>query len=1186
MSANRDQVLGRIKRILKQPDAVIFVGSGISVWSGLPSWKRLLEDLADYLHSSGLDATLVLQEVEAGDYLQAASYGFDVLTKTQIAEFIRKACRFGEAKPHEVHRLISTLGPKCFITTNYDDLIEQSVRTWLPSEIFPAPITNNTILEAAEASQASSTNYIFKPHGDLGDTDSLILSREQYRSLLPQGDKHAALDALKTILVSRPIVYFGFGLKDPDFLYLRDILSNIYRGSVRDHYAVLPDVTHGQIEYWKKNYGIHLVGYETSKLPDNSVSHKSLIDLLNRLHEEREHKSDTSAETSLKLIRHAESLTEFKSAANEFLIRVREKGCEERYFRQRHSNFDYMTSEDFLLSGPKRAILLGPPGAGKSYALRKAAMLLAKSLREACLSTSEGKNRYVVPVLVDMKVYGGSIVELIKTKFPPSICLQHAKKNFELVLIVDSFNEMPRAYLEDASYERDFSDFLDDFSTSRIILASRTSDGLEKFDLPVFSLSEIDYSVVEESLEERGIETSGPFGIEFIDLFRKPFYYRLLDELNILDLCITKPKQIYESIVLKLDSDFSSRFREVDLLSALKETAFRSMDAGQEAFDVGILYGELSNTHLPQGTTTTDIINWLISKSILVPQSRSRVSFFHQSITEYLAALKLSEALSSSEKFDPAKILNLPRWNQSIMLAISLLEESEANKLFSFILDRDIRLSLNAIKYVEFGSPSLVDRLLDTLPSRLEFFPVHCGPEWLLCNVPYTTESHEKKLRALMEMGGELEVAATDALVRFIGPSIKGEMLTKMSSSPDDYNLCCNGIARALEELIEEQDLPLIMASIDQVSALLFSDPDIEVDGFVAGIATLLRSLPWSIVRPHFWSDERKIPESLWSRILCELSQDMKTDDGLALSCELLSEGYLQAATSIFFNLKFARSPLNVQPATRKHGEILIAAIDSGVDSDAWVVPALRCLCKEVPEILDLTTSEAANSSGLREAILLYCTSPDASAILKFMRHFISRKVEDRDRSGLHLLGSLDIDWPSEKDLVLELILDNDEELLRILIGGSNEFDEVHLATEDLNEIEPLLSIMNSSDQYMLRSSIGALLANSDEVIVRQCIDEFNKADTPYRCILSQFVLARLSRLSTDELSDVAIEYLLDQLLNGERASFEGNVLGKACTEAFAKERLLPLWEARKDANVAIALRDAGSRHGCRYISV
>ena len=92
-----------LKHIFAQEETVLFIGSGISTWSGLPSWTGLIEELAQFIEASGAKADLVRAEAQKGDLLQAASYGFDQLTEQQIGKFIRDACRYGTAEPHEIH---------------------------------------------------------------------------------------------------------------------------------------------------------------------------------------------------------------------------------------------------------------------------------------------------------------------------------------------------------------------------------------------------------------------------------------------------------------------------------------------------------------------------------------------------------------------------------------------------------------------------------------------------------------------------------------------------------------------------------------------------------------------------------------------------------------------------------------------------------------------------------------------------------------------------------------------------------------------------------------------------------------------------------------------------------------------------------------------------------------------------
>ncbi|MGA2792999.1 MAG: SIR2 family protein, partial [Roseiarcus sp.] len=231
-----------IRSFLDRPDGVIFVGSGISRWAGLPSWQGMIEELAEFLDANGESSALVRHEAAGGDLLQAASYGFSKLTPPGIGEFVRKAVRLGSAKPCEIHKAIVELGPTCYITTNYDDLIEQALREWQPDAFYPAPVTNGHLVEIADILSARSSHFIFKPHGDATDAASIVLTREQYRKLLPDGERHGALEALKTLLVTRPVLYLGFGLRDPDFLYVRDLLLNTFQGATRDHYAIMSDI--------------------------------------------------------------------------------------------------------------------------------------------------------------------------------------------------------------------------------------------------------------------------------------------------------------------------------------------------------------------------------------------------------------------------------------------------------------------------------------------------------------------------------------------------------------------------------------------------------------------------------------------------------------------------------------------------------------------------------------------------------------------------------------------------------------------------------------------------------------------------------------------------------------------------------------------------------------------------------
>jgi hypothetical protein len=225
--AGQDRVLAKLREVLDQPDTVILAGSGISLWSGLPSWSGLLYALADTLEEMGLSAAPVRQEINSGNLLLAASYAVHQIHKRELGAFLRKALRHPYASPSELHRSIAALGPSCFITMNYDQLLETAIRQ-SGQHTEPRVVTNRQPVEIADIIPASARNFVFKYHGDLGDAESIILSREQYRQI--KNDYPGTLRALSTLLATRPVLIIGFGLQDPDFLLVQDELVSIFQG--------------------------------------------------------------------------------------------------------------------------------------------------------------------------------------------------------------------------------------------------------------------------------------------------------------------------------------------------------------------------------------------------------------------------------------------------------------------------------------------------------------------------------------------------------------------------------------------------------------------------------------------------------------------------------------------------------------------------------------------------------------------------------------------------------------------------------------------------------------------------------------------------------------------------------------------------------------------------------------------
>ncbi|MFZ6680019.1 SIR2 family protein [Undibacterium sp. Tian12W] len=1203
--------MDKLKQILTQEDTVLFIGSGISLWSGLPSWSGLIEELAKFVESVGANAELVRAEVGRGDLLQAASYGFDKLTKQQIGDFIRATCRYGVARPHDIHRKIVALRTRCFVTTNYDNLIEEALRQWQPDRFFRPPITNRHLTETAEIIHARAIDFVFKPHGDAADSDSIILTREQYRQLLPQGERQNALESLKILLASRPVVYLGFGLRDPDFLYVRDLLANTYKGGTRDHYAIMADLTEAETDYWRRNYGIHLVNYTTTINQNGTKEHTRLLDLLDSLSRPESTASapslnDTcndacSPDQVLSLARHAARLSRAPKVIPEFEIRVHTELSTKRHsnFYQQSNKFDHYAVDKFLAEGPERAILVGLPGAGKSYALQQAAARLADKLHEICLSEPFDESSVVIPVLVDLKLYRGDLAKLVSQTLPVSLPFYEMNQRFRFKVLLDSFNEMPREYWETGTYEADFSRFADGVGWSSLIIGSRTNDGLDKLEFPAYYLDQIDDKVVSAEISQRKINISGRFEQEIRQLLQKPFYFQFIISGAVLLPPQAHPRDFYDSFFINIDNAFVERFgKAFEIEKALSLAAYDAINRGEEAYPLSDLLRVLRANIEATGFSNInaqDIANWLVSISVLIPHIGGRIAFVHQSITEYLAAKELARRYLITPQILKEK-LTLTRWDQALFLSLSLLPDSQAEAFFNDIVNADFALALNAVRYLEVGRDDVVTKLLTKVPDRIEGFDqFETRIGWYIESLLPISEIHEPQLRSLLKIGSTVASAAVKRLIDLKGAEIKDEMLREMVEARSDYNYCVNGIARPLKPFAICEDIRKIALLANSISDEVTPDSNDDTAlGFISGAAEFLTNINISSIKEEFVPIAKSTPISeIHARILCDILWGQHSTEALELAGDLLLRGINKAATAICFIVGFGKKErqLSWTSFTLEHLNRLITMMDDPKE-DSWALKALKGLCSGRQDIAEIVKTMAMERSGIAKASLLYCAiQTEVSHVINALCELVNMSPEQRRQEPTHLLQQIDINWAGNEVLFVQLLKLREYDLALAIIDQVYTPGDCPLGRIEIGPIEWWLDWLKTESDprsfSMLQDRISWLFTRCLTKEVRHAfVVEFNNSASKYRDVLSRSILLDQSDLTTDDFSEDAVSFLLADLSRGDLPPWRGHLLGKTSTEQFIVERLLPLVPNAKEPllkNIRAVLRQAGSRHGRRY---
>jgi hypothetical protein len=188
-------------------ELALFLGAGVSVSAGLPSWSGLLDLLAG---RAGIpaDEAAELRLLPAQDAATLIARSLDEPVEHAL-DAVLHAERYGLS-----HALLAALPMWEAVTTNYDDLFE---RAWNAIGRSPAVLP----FEPARPDQP----YLLKLHGDLRRGRNVVLTRDHY--LRFEGAQGALAGVVQGLLMTRHVLFAGFSLADENFLRLVDEVRRV-----------------------------------------------------------------------------------------------------------------------------------------------------------------------------------------------------------------------------------------------------------------------------------------------------------------------------------------------------------------------------------------------------------------------------------------------------------------------------------------------------------------------------------------------------------------------------------------------------------------------------------------------------------------------------------------------------------------------------------------------------------------------------------------------------------------------------------------------------------------------------------------------------------------------------------------------------------------------------------------------
>jgi hypothetical protein len=194
--------------LVKEDRLIPFVGAGLSQPLGLPSWNRLIDDIAVDL---GYDPQVYRL---SGDIEQLA--GYYVATRGSVDPLVRKLKRRFDPtdraiRASECHRLLVDMNLPAIYTTNYDRIIERAFK--LHKRRCHTITSIKDIVGAP-----SNVTYVVKFHGSFHEPESLVLTEADYFERL---DLVSALDLkLRADTLGRSLLFLGYSFSDMNMRYL------------------------------------------------------------------------------------------------------------------------------------------------------------------------------------------------------------------------------------------------------------------------------------------------------------------------------------------------------------------------------------------------------------------------------------------------------------------------------------------------------------------------------------------------------------------------------------------------------------------------------------------------------------------------------------------------------------------------------------------------------------------------------------------------------------------------------------------------------------------------------------------------------------------------------------------------------------------------------------------------------
>lgn len=222
-NSDTNDFINHYVKALKENNAVIFAGAGLSVAAGFFDWKQLLTPIAAKLR---LDINEEYDLTALAQYFVDSQGGRGELNQILVEQYNRM-----NVKLSENYRILARLPIQTYWTTNFDSLIEQALK-----EAGKTPDVKKTQNDLS-INIPKRDAIIYKMHGDISLAADTVLTKHEYEDYNKTRELYS--NAFKADYVAKSFLFIGFSFTDPNLDYLISrIRSTVGQNQRPDYYFI------------------------------------------------------------------------------------------------------------------------------------------------------------------------------------------------------------------------------------------------------------------------------------------------------------------------------------------------------------------------------------------------------------------------------------------------------------------------------------------------------------------------------------------------------------------------------------------------------------------------------------------------------------------------------------------------------------------------------------------------------------------------------------------------------------------------------------------------------------------------------------------------------------------------------------------------------------------------------------